>query len=120
MTRFEDLDADAQRRINAAPPELREFLIASCPTPETEAAAKADQEARDQHRLREERQCLLELADDAEAGLYGPDGQDLAQRFLAKGRTNFALSNLRTAIRKLRLRPRREPAAPAKFPRRVS
>ena len=68
MRRFEDLDADAQRRISAAAPELREFLIASCPTSEMEAAAKAAAAEHDQHRLREERLALLELADDAEAG----------------------------------------------------
>lgn len=119
MSRFEDLDADAQRRIAAAPPELREFLVASCPTAEMEAAARADRAERDRQRLADERKALLELADDAEAGVYGPDGKDVAQRFLANGRTNFALSNLRSAIRKLRLRPVSVPAAPSKFPRRV-
>ena len=119
MRRFDDCDADAQRRISAAPPELRESLIALCPTPEMEAAARADAAEREQQRLRDERKALLELADDAEAGVYGPDGKDVAQRFLANGRTNFALSNLRSAIRKLRLVPTRAPAAPSKFPRRV-
>lgn len=119
MKRSEDLDGDAQRRIAAAPADLREYLIALCPTPETEALARAAQAERDQQRLREERRALLELADDAESGVYGADGQAVAQKLFVNGRTNFALSCLQSAIRKLRLVPRREPAAPTRFPRRV-
>jgi hypothetical protein len=91
-------------------------VASAFPSAEHEAAAKRDQEERDRQRLREERLELLQLADEAEAGVYGQLAVEAARRLLASGRTNFALSSLRSALRKLRVTSataRRGPSAPS-------
>lgn len=101
----EDLPSDAQQRLARLPAELRDVVASAFPTPEAEAQARQDQEARDRQRLRDERQRLLQLADECELGVYGPLGIAAAKKLLATGRTDFNLSSLRSAVRKLRLTP---------------
>lgn len=111
----EHLDADAKARLSRLPADLRDVVAAALPTPEAEAQARRDQDERDRQRVREERQQLLQLADECELGVYGAVGVEVAKRLLASGRTNFALSSLRAAVRKLRLTTAattRGPAAP--------
>lgn len=117
--RPDELDADALRRLEA----LRAVLgdaeadrwASLCPTPEQDAAAKADDLERARRKAAEEREDLEVLADEAEAGNYGPAGVALAQRIFATGgRCPHNLTSLRDAIREFspRARRRRAPAEP--------
>lgn len=74
-------------------------------SPAALAAAQRAEEERQRDQLRQERQDLLALADKALDGKYGPEGVELARDLLAEregGRSDFNLSRLRTAIRRLR------------------
>lgn len=71
-------------------------------SPERLADIQRDEEQRQRAKLRAERQALLDLADKAEAGGYGKEGIEVARRCLAGGRTDFNLSALRAALRRLR------------------
>lgn len=74
-------------------------------SPERQAAIRAEQERLDREKLRKERQELLDLADAALDGKHGPEAQALAVEILDGtngGRSDFNLSSLRTAIRRLK------------------
>jgi hypothetical protein len=74
-------------------------------SPERQAAIQREQELVEREKLRKERQELLDLADAALDGKHGPEAQQLALDILDGsngGRSDFNLSSLRTALRRLR------------------
>jgi hypothetical protein len=100
-----DLPEPAQRQLEKLPPELRDVVAACYPSDDLERQARADEEARQRARLKQERAELLELADKCLDGKYGPEGKELALELLdgsRGGRSDFNLSALRTAIRRLK------------------
>lgn len=100
-----DLPPAAQRKLQQLPPELRDVVAACYPSDDLEQQARRDEEERQRQQLREERKALLELADKAEAGTWGPEGKQLALEILdgrEGGRSDFNLGRLRTALRRLR------------------
>jgi hypothetical protein len=100
-----DLPPAAKRRLEQLPPEMRDVVASCYPTDEREMQARRDEEERQRARLKQERAELLELADKALDGKYGPEGKELALEILDGtngGRSDFNLSSLRTAIRRLK------------------
>lgn len=100
-----DLPPAAQRRLEQLPDDMREVVASCYPTDAREMQARRDEEERQRARLRQERQDLLELADKAEDGKFGPEGKELAAEILDGsngGRSDFNLSSLRTALRRLK------------------
>lgn len=109
--KLEELDADAQARVAAAPEWLRDYVLATCPTADEDAEASAADAQRAREKALEEREALLDLADETEAGSYGPAGIQLAQRiFAVGGRCPNNLRALRDALRELSPRTRRRRA----------
>lgn len=85
--------------------DLVELAMGANLSPERQAAIKREQEQAEREKLRRERQELLNLADAALDGKHGPEGKELALEILDGqngGRSDFNLSSLRTAIRRLK------------------
>lgn len=70
--------------------------------PERQAAIRRAEEQRQREAIRAELESLKTLADAVETGQYGPEGKELARHYLAGGRTDTNLRELRDAIRRLR------------------
>lgn len=74
-------------------------------SPERQAAIQREHEQAEREKLRKERQDLLNLADAALEGKHGAEGKELALEILDGqngGRSDFNLSSLRTALRRLK------------------
>lgn len=101
-----DLPPAAVRRLEQhTDPEMRAAIASCYPTDAVEMAAQRDEEERQRAKLKQERADLLELADNALDGKYGPEGKELALDILdgsRGGRSDFNLGHLRTAIRRLK------------------
>lgn len=85
--------------------DLVELAMGANLSPERQAAIQREQEQAEREKLRKERQDLLNLADAALEGKYGPEGKELALEILDGqngGRSDFNLSSLRTALRRLK------------------
>lgn len=82
--------------------ETIERTMAVTLSPERQAAARLEQEQKQREAIRHEQEALRALADAAETGKYGPEGKELARQLLVGGRTQFNLSALRSAIKRLR------------------
>lgn len=115
---MKELPPEAQRKLEALPSDLKEIVAACFPDADAEAKTRTWQQQRDAARLRQEKRDLLDLADRAEAGEFGPIGKATAQQVLEHGgRTMFNLSTLRSALAKLRVtgRAQRVATQPATF-----
>lgn len=82
--------------------ELVEKAMTVGLSPARQAEIRREEEHRQRQAIRAEQESLRALADGAEAGTYGPEGKELARQLLAGGRTNFNLSALRAALKRLR------------------
>lgn len=77
------------RLITADSPEFRQMYGAElsatisslCQSPEQQAAARAEAERIEADKRRAEAQLLKEICDGADNGVYGKDGQAVAERF---------------------------------------
>jgi hypothetical protein len=69
------------------------------------SASQREEEAKQRAAMKREREELLALADKAEAGGFGPEVKEAALEILSGhngGRSDFNLTHLRTAIRRLK------------------